>query len=83
MRCVTAGQVPRAFADAAARNAYQQAFLQTMRLRRYVTVIARPVAEDQPSSPNVWLLALEGLLVGLVLAFATSVGLGLMKPRRS
>jgi capsular polysaccharide transport system permease protein len=74
------------FADnnlAAARNAYQQAFLQTMRLRRYVTVIARPVAEDRPSSPNLALLALEGLLVGLVLAFATSVGLGLIKPRRA
>jgi capsular polysaccharide transport system permease protein len=73
------------FADnnlAAARNAYQQAFLQTMRLRRYVTVIARPVSEDRPSSPNLALLALEGLLAGIVLAFATSIGLGFIKPRR-
>jgi capsular polysaccharide transport system permease protein len=73
------------FADnnlASARNAYQQAFLQTMRLRRYVTVIARPVSEDSPSSPNLALLALEGLLVGVVLAFATSIGLGFVKPKR-
>lgn len=73
------------FADnnlAAARSAYQQAFLQTMRLRRYVTVIARPVSEDRPSAPNVALLALEGLLVGVGLAFATSIGLGLFKPKR-
>ncbi len=67
---------------AAARSAYQQAFLQTMRLRRYVTVIARPVPEQDPSSPNLALLALEGLLVGLVLAFATSVILASTRRKR-
>jgi capsular polysaccharide transport system permease protein len=74
------------FADnnlAAARNAYQQAFLQTMRLRRYLTVIARPVAEDQPSSPNLGLLGLEGLLVGVLLAFATSIGLSIVNTKRT
>lgn len=72
------------FADnnlAAARNAYQQAFLQTMRLRRYLTVIARPVAGDRPSSPKIGLLGLEGLLGGFLIAFAASIALDIKRRR--
>jgi capsular polysaccharide transport system permease protein len=72
----------QAFADndlVAARDAYQQAVLQATRLRRYLTVIARPVAQAVPSSPRVALLALEGLLVGVVLAFLSSFGMSLRR----
>lgn len=74
------------FADtnlSAARDAYQQALRETSRLRRYLTVIARPVAEDQPSSPNFGLLAVEGLLAGMLLAFALSIVLGSVRTGRS
>ena len=73
------------FADnnlAAARDAYQQAFRETTRLRRYLTVIAQPVAQDVPSSPNLGLLALEGLLVGILLAFLTSIGFSVAASER-
>ena len=70
------------FADSnltAARDAYQQSYREATRLRRYLSVIAQPVASDVPSSPNLWLLALEGLLAGLVLSFLTSLGLSLSR----
>jgi capsular polysaccharide transport system permease protein len=73
------------FADnnlTAARDAYQQALRDASRLRRYLTVIARPVAEDQPSSPNLGLLALEGLLAGVLLAFLLSLVLGSIRSGR-
>ena len=73
------------FADtslSAARDAYQQALRDASRLRRYLTVIARPVAEDRPSSPNLGLLALEGLLVGALLAFLLSLVLGSVRSGR-
>ncbi len=73
------------FADTnltAARDAYQQALRETSRLRRYLTVIARPVAEDMPSSPNFGLLAIEGLLAGMLLAFALSIVLGSVRTGR-
>jgi len=71
------------FADsnlAAARDAYQQAYRDATRLRRYLTVISQPVAQDVPSSPNLALLALEGLLGGIVLAFVASLLLSLRRP---
>lgn len=61
----------------AAREAYQNAYRETARLRRYVSVIARPIAETKPSGPNLLLLAFEGLLAGLVLALLTSIGLSM------
>jgi capsular polysaccharide transport system permease protein len=70
------------FADSnltAARDAYQQSYREATRLRRYLSVIAEPVASDVPSSPNLWLLALEGLLVGLVVSFVASLGLSLAR----
>jgi capsular polysaccharide transport system permease protein len=66
------------FADSnltAARDAYQQSYREATRLRRYLSVIAEPVASDVPGSPNLWVLALEGLLAGLVLSFIASLGL--------
>jgi capsular polysaccharide transport system permease protein len=63
----------------AARDAYQQSYREATRLRRYLSVIAEPVASDVPSSPNLWLFALQGLLTGMVLAFLTSLGLGLTR----
>ncbi len=64
------------FADSnltAARQAYQEAFHETARLRRYLTVIARALAQDHPGSPDFKLLALEGLLAGIVLAFIANL----------
>ena len=64
------------FADnnlAASRDAFQQASRETTRLRRYLSVIARPIGQDVPSSPNLSLLAIEGGLAGLVLAFVASL----------
>lgn len=74
------------FADnnlASARDAYQQAYRDVTRLRRYLTVISQPVAQDVPSSPNLPLLALEGLLGGIVLAFLVSLVLSLRRPEPS
>lgn len=72
----------QSFADSnltAARDAYQQSYREATRLRRYLSVIVQPVAADIPNSPDLWLLALEGLLVGLGLAFLASLGLGLAR----
>lgn len=67
----------------AAREAYQQAYRETTRLRRYLSVIAHPVAEDVPSSPNMWLLALEGFLAGVLLAMLTLLGMNLARNGRA
>jgi capsular polysaccharide transport system permease protein len=70
----------QAFADSnltAARDAYQQSYREATRLRRYLSVIVQPVASDVPTSPDLWLLALEGMLAGLVLAFLASLGLSM------
>ncbi len=59
----------QAFAEsnlAMTRQNYQQAFTDTLRVRRYVSVIAVPVAEAV--KPGLNLLLLQGLAVGLVLA---------------
>lgn len=85
MRTYTQLKNAQSFADnnlAASRDAYQQAYRETTRQRRYLSVIARPVATDEPSSPNLGILALEGLLAGLVLAFLTLLGLSLAQTSR-
>lgn len=51
---------------AMARQNYQQAFTDTLRMRRYISVIAAPIAE--PRETGLVLLLLQGLAVGLVLA---------------
>ncbi|WP_241017075.1 sugar ABC transporter [Paraburkholderia sp. Ac-20342] len=61
------------FADqnlASARQNYQQAFTDTLRLQRYLSVIARPLPEVRPGSPNTGVLLIEALAVGFVFAFA-------------
>lgn len=72
----------QSFADSnltAARDAYQQSYREATRLRRYLSVIVQPVASDVPTSPDLWLLALEGLLAGLVIAFIASLGLSMSR----
>jgi len=73
------------FADnnlTAARDAYQQAYHDMTRLRRYLGVIVRPIASDVPSSPSYWVLAIEGLLAGALLAFLASLAIDLLRPNR-
>lgn len=69
----------QAFADAnlaTARQGFQQAFTDTLRMQRYLSVIARPVSGDEPSSPNMVTLLLEALALGLVLNFLWSLVAG-------
>lgn len=73
------------FADnnlTAARDAYQQAYRETTRQRRYLSVIAQPVASDVPTDPNLWIVALEGLLGGIVLAFLALLGLSVVRTNK-
>jgi capsular polysaccharide transport system permease protein len=44
-------------------------------MRRFVGVVARPIAQNTPSSPVYWILALEGVMAGLLLGFFASLGL--------
>lgn len=70
------------FADqnlAAARQNYQQAFNDTLRLQRYLSVIARPVPEVQPGSPNIAVLLVEALAVGFVFAFVVRMAQALYR----
>ncbi len=67
---------------AAAREAYQGAYRETTRLRRYLSVIARPVAQDAPTRLNLWLLALEGLLAGVVLALMVTMAWDMLRSGR-
>lgn len=64
----------------AAREAYQRAYLETSRLRRYLSVISRPVAQDVPSTPDLWLLLLEGSLGGILLALAVMALIDFRRP---
>lgn len=59
------------FADAhlsAARQSYQQAFTDTLKLQRYLSLISRPIPSHQPAGPGLIIALLEALAVGLVLA---------------
>ncbi|WP_244140262.1 sugar ABC transporter [Caballeronia sp. BCC1704] len=65
-----------AFADSnltATQQSYQQAFTDTLKLQRYLTVITRPLPTDRPTSPNVPLLLLASLAAGLALALVVRV----------
>lgn len=73
------------FADqnlAAARQNYEQSFNDTLRLQRYLSVIARPVPEERPGSPNIPLLLVEALAVGFVFAFAVRMAQALYREFR-
>jgi capsular polysaccharide transport system permease protein len=65
------------FADSnllGARQAYQQAYTDASKLERYLTVIAQPVPEGVPSSPNSLLVLLESLAAGFLLAGVVTAG---------
>ncbi|WP_143748910.1 sugar ABC transporter [Mesorhizobium sophorae] len=51
-----------------ARQGYQQAFTNAMALQRYLSIIARPVSETQPSIPNILIVLLLALGSGCCLA---------------
>lgn len=73
------------FADqslASARQNYQQAFTDTLRLQRYLSVIARPVPQARPGSPNTGVLLIEALAVGFVFAFAVRMAEALYREFR-
>ena len=68
------------YADAdlnAVRSTYEHAVSNTLNNHRYVMPIELPIAQNEPSEPKYSYLALEGLLVGIVLSFVTSIGFGL------
>lgn len=58
------------FADdnlSAARQNYQQAFTETLKLQRYLSVISRPIPSHHPAAPGLAILLLEALAAGFVL----------------
>src|SRR5262249_29499720 len=70
------------FADSnltTARQEYANARADALRLQRYLSVIAEPVPNDRPNSPDLPMLLLEGLAGGLVLAFVRSMAVGLVR----
>lgn len=75
----------QAFADSnltMAQQSYQQAFSDTLRLQRYLSIIAQPVPTDRPSSPRTRVLLLEALALGFVLMFIVRVALALLRGLR-
>jgi capsular polysaccharide transport system permease protein len=73
------------FADsslASAQQSYQQAFTDSLRLQRYLSVIARPLPGDRPTSPNTPLLLIEALALGFALALVVRVGAALLRELR-
>jgi capsular polysaccharide transport system permease protein len=72
----------QAFADSnltLAQQSYQQAMVDTLRLQRYLSIIAQPVPTDRPSSPRTLTLLLQALAIGFVLMFITRVAMALLK----
>ncbi|SAK93224.1 capsule polysaccharide export ABC transporter transmembrane protein [Caballeronia glebae] len=65
------------FADSnlqAAQQNYQQAFTGSLRLQRYLSVIAKPLSSELPTSPRKSLLMLEALACGFALALVLRIG---------
>ncbi|WON78270.1 hypothetical protein [Serratia sp. UGAL515B_01] len=67
---------------ATARQNYQQSFISTLRLQRYLSIIVHPEPGDRPSSPNAPLILLEALVLGLLLAFLYRVITGTYRALR-
>lgn len=65
-----------------AQQSYQQALVDTLRLQRYLSIIAQPVPTDRPSSPRAMILLLEALAIGFVLMFAVRMGMALLRGLR-
>lgn len=75
----------QAFADAnlvAVQQSYQQAFTNSLRLQRYLGVIAKPLSTDLPTSPNTLVLLIKALAVGLVLSLAWRLAAALLRELR-
>jgi len=73
------------FADAnlaTTRQNYHQAYISTLRLHRYLSIIVRPEPGDRPTSPNVPLLLLEAFILGLLLAFLYRILTGIYSALR-
>jgi len=65
-----------------AQQSYQQALADTLRLQRYLSIIAQPVPTDRPSSPRTLILLLEALAVGFALLFIVRVAGAVLKGLR-
>ncbi|RBP35148.1 capsular polysaccharide transport system permease protein [Eoetvoesiella caeni] len=65
-----------------AQQSYQQAMTDTLRLQRYLSIIAQPVPTDRPSSPRVGILLLQALALGFVLMFIVRVAIALLRGLR-
>ncbi|CAM5179537.1 hypothetical protein CDEN61S_02823 [Castellaniella denitrificans] len=65
-----------------AQQSYQQAMTDTLRLQRYLSIIAQPVPTDRPSSPRADLLLLQALALGFVLMFIARVAMALLRGLR-
>ena len=79
LRTYTRVKANEDFADAnlsSAQAFYLQALHDVTIMRRFLSVLARPIPQTTPSSPVLWLLVLEGFIAGLILGF---VALVLMK----
>lgn len=73
------------FADAnlaTTRQNYHQAYISTLRLHRYLSIIVRPEPGDRPTSPNAPLLLLEAFILGLLLAFLYRILTGIYSALR-
>lgn len=65
-----------------AQQTYQQAMTDTLRLQRYLSIIAQPVPTDRPSSPRTGILLLQALALGFVLMFIARVAIALLRGLR-
>lgn len=62
-----------------AQQSYQQAMTDTLRLQRYLSIIAQPVPTDQPTSPRTGLMLLQALALGFVLMFIVRVAMAFLR----
>lgn len=65
-----------------AQQSYQHAMTDTLRLQRYLSIIAQPVPTDRPSSPRAGILLLQALALGFVLMFVARVAMALLRGLR-
>jgi capsular polysaccharide transport system permease protein len=75
----------QAFADSnlvAVQQSYQQAFTDSLRLQRYLGVIAKPLPTSLPTSPNTLVLLIEALAVGFALALGARLAAALLRELR-
>jgi capsular polysaccharide transport system permease protein len=73
------------FADgnlSTARQNYQQAFTETLKLQRYLSVISRPIPSHRPAGPGLAILLLEALAVGFVLVLVLRLAESLLREFR-